>query len=160
MRGTTPGAFKTHAKAPFFFFALSLSSRARARGFFALPSPSRLLTPLPPSPLPSLSPHSLCLEANEAQGIALPEPDQSCGQSCGKSITGLPGRPVAAGTAADPGYACLSLPSELGDLNRFGHVHGADGLCRTAIGDVATATDSYTCFCVFQKTSAGPAPSA
>ena len=107
-----------------------------------------------------LSTPSLCLEPNEVQGIDLPKPNKPCGVACGKSITGLSGRPVAAGGDTDPGYACLSLPSELGDLNRFGHVHSGDGLCRTAIGDVATVTDSYTCFCVFEKVSAGPAPSA
>ena len=135
-----------------FFFSLSLSRRTRRSFSFSHPS---LFTPSFPC-----SQNSLCLDANEVQGIALPKPDKPCGQSCGKSITGLPGRPVAAGSDADPGYACLSLPSELGDLNRFGHVHGTEGMCRTAIGDIATVTDSYTCFCVFQKTSNGPAPSA
>jgi len=115
---------------------------------------SRLSLSLPPCPT------SLCLEANEVQGIDLPKPGKPCGQACGKSITGLPGRPVSAGSSADPGYACLSLPSELGNLNRFGHVHGENDLCRTAIGEQATVTDSYTCFCVFEQTSPGPAPAA
>jgi hypothetical protein len=115
---------------------------------------SRLSLSLPPCPT------SLCLEANEVQGIDLPKPGKPCGQACGKSITGLPGRPVSAGSSADPGYACLSLPSELGNLNRFGHVLGENDLCRTAIGEQATVTDSYTCFCVFEQTSPGPAPAA
>lgn len=103
----------------------------------------------------------LCLEAGEVQGIDLPKPGKPCAAACGKSITGLPGRPITASADAAGGFACLSLPSELGDLNRFGHTHGNEGdLCRTAIGAAATETDSYTCFCVFDKVSAGPAPSA
>jgi len=67
----------------------------------------------------------LCMK-DQIQGIDLPK-GKPCSKACAKSITGRPGRAVS-GSAADknPGSACVSLPIELGELNRFGHVHEGD----------------------------------
>ena len=57
----------------------------------------------------------LCLEGGEVQGLDLPARGKPCAKACGKSITGRAGRPVAAGAGgAAAGYACLSLPTEIG----------------------------------------------
>ena len=91
----------------------------------------------------------LCLEPGEVQGIDLPATNgKPCSKACAKSITGRPGRPVTPGTGGKSGYACLSLPTELGSLNRFGHTHN-DGMCRTNIEEQAVESASFTCFCVF-----------
>ena len=66
----------------------------------------------------------LCLDVGEVQGLDLPAKGKPCSKACNKSITGRKGRPVAAdaGRPEEPqkkaGYACISLPVELGVLNR------------------------------------------
>lgn len=67
----------------------------------------------------------LCMK-DQIQGIDLPK-GKPCSKACGKSITGRPGRAVSGNAdGKSPGFACVSLPIELGELNRFGHVHEAD----------------------------------
>ena len=90
----------------------------------------------------------LCLDGGEVQGLDLPK-GKPCSKACAKSITGRKGRPIAASTATNAGYACLSLPTEIGVLNRFGHTH-KDGSCRTSIQNNAVETDAFACFCVFE----------
>ena len=67
----------------------------------------------------------LCMK-DQIQGIDLPK-GKPCSKACSKSITGRPGRAVSGNAdGKNPGSACVSLPIELGELNRFGHVHEAD----------------------------------
>ena len=90
----------------------------------------------------------LCMK-DQIQGIDLPK-GKPCAKACGKSITGRPGRAVSGNAdGKSPGSACVSLPIELGELNRFGHVHEADDKCRTNIGDAVVETSDFTCFCLF-----------
>lgn len=94
----------------------------------------------------------LCLEAGEVQGLDLPGRARGCSKACGKSITGRKGRPVAAGAGdKKAGYVCVSLGTEIGLLNRFGHVHNNGGYCRTDINGTAVETESFSCFCVFEN---------
>lgn len=61
----------------------------------------------------------LCLDAGEVQGLDLPAKGKPCSKACNKSITGRKGRPLAADAGEKKtGYACISLPVELGVLNR------------------------------------------
>lgn len=97
----------------------------------------------------------LCMKG-QIQGIDLPK-GKPCSKACSKSITGRPGHSVAgnAGEGKNVGSACVSLPIELGELNRFGHVHEGDDKCRTNIGDAVVDTDSFTCFCLFDAPAGG-----
>ena len=85
----------------------------------------------------------LCMK-DQIQGIDLPK-GKPCAKACSKSITGRPGRAVSGNAdGKSPGSACVSLPIELGELNRFGHVHEADDKCRTNIGDAVVETSDFT----------------
>ena len=56
---------------------------------------------------------------DQIQGIDLPK-GKPCSKACSKSITGRPGRAVSGNLdGKSPGSACVSLPIELGELNRF-----------------------------------------
>ena len=60
----------------------------------------------------------LCMK-DQIQGIDLPK-GKPCSKACSKSITGRPGRAVSGNLdGKSPGSACVSLPIELGELNRF-----------------------------------------
>ena len=82
---------------------------------------------------------------NVAANGTVPLESKPCAKACGKSITGRPGRAVSGNAdGKSPGSACVSLPIELGELNRFGHVHEADDKCRTNIGDAVVETSDFT----------------
>ena len=59
----------------------------------------------------------MCLGAGMTQGIDNPS-GKPCRLACSKSILGTVGAPIQAGDGPNAAYACLSLPSELGMLNR------------------------------------------
>jgi hypothetical protein len=90
----------------------------------------------------------LCLAPGEVQGLERARGGAGgCAAACKASITGAPGRSIAVGGGAD--HACLAL-SEQGLDNRFG-TEVAGGACLTARGDVALASDSYSCVCAFSE---------
>ena len=80
-------------------------------------------------PLESTEEYACLCMKDQIQGIDLPK-GKPCSKACSKSITGRPGRAVSGneldGEKSGPGSACVSLPIELGELNRFGHVHEGD----------------------------------